>query len=65
MDQIRIWEVTTDEVAEWFDTLDAAVAYLRAEIRAGKKGGRIESRFVSAESYQQRMDIEEQQHAIR
>ncbi len=65
MDQIRVWEVTTDEGGEWFDTLDVAVAYLRGEIRAGKKGGTLESRFVSPEHYQQRMDIEEQQHAIR
>lgn len=50
MDKIRVWEVTTDS-SEWFDTLDLAVAYLRAEVKAGKPAGRIESHLVEPEEY--------------
>lgn len=51
MDQIRVWTVKVEGDAEVFNTLDVAVAYLRAEIKSGRQGGSIESSFVDPEEY--------------
>lgn len=51
---IRVWEVVIDQAEpQWFDSLDVAVAYARAELsKGGGKSGHFESRFVSKDQYE-------------
>lgn len=51
MDMIKVWEVSISGKAELFDSLDVALDYMKAELRAGQPVGWIESRDMTRKLY--------------